>query len=88
MVTRGVVASVGGDQTLNMSENVEEEEDKLSRELSVRLATPTQYSCNGALLFQFSLMLEKGVGVSLISTAPEELVFVSLTGIRVRYLLA
>ena len=34
-------------------------------------------------LFQLSLILEKGVGISLINSVPEELIFATLTGIRV-----
>ena len=41
-------------------------------------------------LFYFlkiSLILEHGIGISLINSVPEELLFASLTGIRVSFLL-
>ena len=36
-------------------------------------------------VLQVSLSLEKGIGVSLINSVPEELIFASVTGIRVEY---
>ena len=38
-----------------------------------------------SIVRQLSLSLEKGVGVSLINSVPEELIFVSASGIRIEY---
>ena len=38
-----------------------------------------------SIVRQLSLSLEKGVGVSLINSVPEELIFASASGIRIEY---
>ena len=44
----------------------------------------TYYSAEASSnLLQFSLVLEHGVGISLINSVPEELLFATLSGIRV-----
>ena len=48
--------------------------------ISILLYSNYQYYCHR---LQLSLILEQGVGISLINSVPEELLFASLTGIRV-----
>ena len=69
-----------------------DDEDTPSRELevcvdifqyySVLNTSHNVYYCT-TLCAQLSLILEQGVGISLINSVPEELLFASLTGIRV-----